>query len=189
MRPNLHRHFDSREIPYTGAELRSHWIMHTCGLRGDAIVAFQGPCDVPLDHMVDLVDVAAGDSIRAASMLHFIVEHFGLPLSEAVLRQRLLVAQAGDVLRSVNGMEALRRHGDDLFLDGRKLSVSIATLSPVSALIHLGINVDPTGAPVVAVGLAEFGVQPADFAERLMAAYTTELAEIREACCKVRPVP
>lgn len=188
MRLAIHRHWEGREIPYTGTELRSHWIMDTCGLRGDAIVAFQGPCDVPLDHMVDLVDVAAGESIRSALMLHFIVEHFGLSLDEAVLRQRLLVAEACDVLRSVNGMENLRRHGDDLYLDGRKLSVSIATVSPVSALIHLGMNVDPTGAPVVAVGLAEFGVNPVDFAERLMAAYVTELSEVREACCKVRPV-
>jgi uncharacterized protein len=185
----MHRHMESRPIPYTGAELRSHWIMEAFDLRGDAVVAFVGACDVEIEHMVDLVDVADRACIRSAQMLHLIVEHFGLPLCEAVLRQRLLVVQACEVLRSVAGMEALRRHGDDLFLDGRKLSVSIATVSPVSALIHLGINVDPTGAPVSAVGLAEFGVEPADFARRLMSVYATELAEVREACCKVRPVP
>ena len=40
------------------------------------------------------------------------------------------------------------RKGDDLFLGEGKLSVSIATASPVSTLIHLGVNEDASGAPV-----------------------------------------
>ena len=180
----MQRHFIEGETPYTGAELRSHWIMETCGLQGDAIVAFLGPCDVAVEHMVDLVDVAAGASIRARQVLHFIVERFDTDLEKMVLWQRLVVAIAAELLPT-----SVTRRGDDLFAHDRKLSVSIATASPVSTLIHFALNVDPTGAPVPAIGLDELGVDPRDFAHRLMTAFADELAGVREARCKVRPVP
>ena len=179
----MQTHLIPEELPYTGRELRSHWIMETCNLQGDAIVAFLGPCDVALEHMVDLADVAVGASIRARQMLHFIVERFDTDLEKMVLWQRLLVAIAGELLPP-----AVTRRGDDLFARDRKLSVSIATASPVSTLIHFALNVDPTGAPVPAIGLEELGVDPRDFAQRLMAAFADELAGVREARCKVRPV-
>ena len=187
MRPNLHRHFDSREIPYTGAELRSHWIMSSFGLRGDAIVAFQGPCDVPLDHMVDLVDVAAGDSIRAASMLHFIVEHKGIGLDLAVARQRLLVCMAAEILTADCAVAGLERDGDDLYVAGDKLSISVAAVSPTSGLIHFAMNLDPAGAPVPAVGLTELGAPFVDVANWLLDAYVAEMESCRLAAAKVRP--
>jgi hypothetical protein len=177
----------SREqVAYTGQELRSHWLFHRFGLRGDAAAAFLGPCEVALEHMVDQADVAAGDSIRAALMLHFIIEHFDTDLTRAVLRQRLLVCLARELLAGVNDV---RRSGDDLFVNERKLSVSIATASPVSTLIHFALNVDPTGAPVPAVGLAELGVVPLPFAELLLARYAEECEGIAAARCKVRGVP
>ena len=176
----------SREqVLYTGQELRSHWLFHRFGLRGDAAAAFIGPCEVTLEHMVDQADVAAGDSIRAALMLHFIIEHFDTDLTRAILRQRLLVCLARELLEGADG---LRRSGDDLYIAERKLSVSIATASPVSTLIHFALNVDPTGAPVPAVGLAELGVVPLPFAELLLARYAEECASIAAARCKVRGV-
>lgn len=140
-------------ITYTGAQLRSLWAFRTCGLQGDSIVAFCGPCDVSEEHMVDEADRRAGQRIYSPWMLHFIVEHFDCDLERAVLRQRLLVALTGDLINSRLGRLAVRREGDDLFAADRKLSVSIATLSPVSALIHLGLNVRTEGVPVPAVGL------------------------------------
>ena len=50
------------------------------------------------------------------------------------------------------------------------------------------MNVDPTGAPVPAIGLPELGVDPAEFAGRLLAAYAEEMAGIEHARHKVREV-
>jgi len=175
-------------IVYSGEQLRSHWLFSHFSLLDDAIVAFSGPCDVQLTRMVDLVDVAAGDCIRSRLMLHFIAEFFDAPLEVAILRQRLLVALARDVL-AARGAGPPRRSGDDIYVDGRKLSVSIATVSAVSTLLHLGINIDPAGAPVPAIGLEELGVDPPGFARELMDAFSTELDGIRQARAKVRPVP
>jgi uncharacterized protein len=175
-----------QQVPYTGEELRSHWLFHRFGLRGDAAAGFLGECEVTPEHMVDQADVAAGESIRAALMLHFIVEHFDTDLTRAILRQRLLVCLAQELLTGVKGV---RRVGDDLFVGDRKLSVSIATASPVSTLIHFALNVDPAGAPVPAVGLAELGVVPLPFAELLLTRYVEECRGIAAARCKVRGVP
>ena len=181
-----------RHMAYTGRELRSHWLRETFGLTGDAIAAFLGPCEVAPQDMVDLDDTLAGGGIRAALMLHFIAEHFDTDLERAVLRQRLLVALACEALREAVAPAhrgALTRRGDDLFVGERKLTVSIATASPVSTLIHLGINVDPAGAPVAAVGLAEMGADATALARNLMKAYARELAGVSAARCKVRSTP
>ncbi|MCD6360381.1 MAG: DUF366 family protein [Armatimonadetes bacterium] len=184
----MHTLYHLEELAYTGAELRSHWIMERFGLRGDAMVAFRGPCDVALSEMVDLEDVAAGASIRSAEMLHFIAEHFESDLERMVLRQRLFMCMVREALSAREGVPDLRRDGDDLYAGGRKLSVSIATASPVSTLMHVGLNVDPTGAPVAAVGLAEWGVDPDELARELLDAYAAELAGVAAARCKVRGV-
>ena len=191
-----------RLIPYTGPNLRSGWIEATFGLPGEALVAWLGPCHVATADLVDLDDQRAGAEIHAALMLHFLAEHPGDELFRTVLRQRLLVAEALEILRDFPAAEGLRREGDDLYLSPpllqgegagggaspRKLSVSIATLSPRSGLIHFAVNVDPTGAPVPAVGLHELGVDPADFARRLLERYATEMAGVAAACLKVREV-
>ncbi len=177
-----------RPIAYTGEQLRSLWLYETFGAAGDAIAVFAGPCAVAGDRLVDTEDRLAGDSIEAASMLHIIIEHFGDDLERAVLRQRLLIAIIKDELTQM-GVERLLRRGDDLYRDERKLTVSIATKSPVSTLIHTGINIDPAGAPVAACGLAEFGLDHTDCAQRIAEAYRGEIAAAQFACVKVRGVP
>lgn len=176
-------------IPYLGTNLRSGWIRERFGLEGATLVAWQGPCHVRTEHLVDLEDVAAGAEIHAALMLHFLAEQPGDSLALTVCRQRLLVAEAAEILREMAPGITLRRAGDDLYSGERKLSVSIATHAPGAGLIHFGVNVDPTGAPVPAVGLVELGVDPTRFAQRLLAAYAEEMAGLERACGKVREVP
>ncbi len=176
-------------LAYTGAELRSHWIRERFGLCGDAVVAFCGPCAVPTAQLVDLEDRAAGANIRAAQMLHFLAEHFDTDLERMVLRQRLFICLVREALSVRPGVPQLQRRGDDLYAGERKLSVSIATTSPVSTLMHVGLNVDPATAPVPAVGLAEWGVDPYELARELLAAYSAELVGVAAARCKVRGVP
>ena len=172
---------------YTGRELRSGWVQSRTGLSGDVAAGFIGPCHVATEDLVDLDDARAGDFIHAASMAHVIVEHPGCSLEAAVLRQRLLVGILCEILGE-KGIR-VRRKGDDVFIGPRKLTVSIAAPGPASALIHLGINVDPEGAPVAAIGLGELGVAAPALLGELLERYRDEVESVRYATGKVRPVP
>ena len=184
-------HFISEEIPYTGDQLSNHWIYKNFGVLGDAVVGFIGPCTVDLAKMVDLEDVLNDDFIYSRQMLHFIVEIFGIPLQDGVLLQRLFTAIIQDKVNALVPEANIRRRGDDLFYqDTQKLSGSICTVSPTSILIHTGLNIDATGAPVEASGLtSELGlndVQP--LAMACMRTLAEEWEDIKISCCKVRAV-
>jgi uncharacterized protein len=173
---------------YDGAQLRSHWIYDVFGIRGDSIAAFEGPVDVRGEKLVDLEDRNRGLFIAGRSMLHFIVESFGPDLVRAVFMQRLLVMSAVEHLVA-RGVSRLARSGDDIYAGDGKLSVSIATVSGVSSLVHFGINVTNEGTPVKTAALADFGVEPYAFAEELARAYAFEIERMAKAAVKVRSVP
>jgi hypothetical protein len=173
-------------IAYTGIELRRGFVAETAGLSGDAAVGFIGPCHVPTEHLVDLDDARAGAVIEAREMAHVIVEHRDCGLRAGVLRQRLLVCILGEILGG-RGI-AVERNGDDIFVNGRKLTVSIAAPADGTVLLHLGINVDPTGAPVPAIGLRELGVDAREFLSELLGRYAAELDACAYAETKVRTV-
>jgi hypothetical protein len=175
----------SESIDYDGSQLGSLFGFRTTGIVGDAAVAFLGGCDVRGEALVDLEDRRAGATIISPLMLHVIVEHFGERLESMVLRQRLFARLAADLLRERCGRE-VAVDGDDLFVAGKKASVSIATVSPVSALFHFGINVRTEGAPVPAIGLAELGVDAPPFARALLDRYAAETADVAHAAAKVR---
>lgn len=188
-------HFSDKERPYTGVELRPHFLLTELGLQGSAIGAFIGGCRVATEHLVDWEDRLAQDHIEAARMVHFIGEFFGVPsLREGVLLQRLIMSILGDEVRGALPVGcAIRREGDDLYVatpsgGERKLSVSIVTASPVSLLLHIGINIDPAGAPVPAIGLQELGVDPAAWTGSVLDRISNELQGVEWACAKVRPV-
>lgn len=189
----IHTHFVADEqIGYDGTQLSPHWIYRRFDLLGDAIVAFVGPCQVDLTEMVDIADVKAHAPIFSPLMLHCIAEFFTTDLHLAVYRQRLLIVHAKDLLEMMTG-KRITRTGDDLFLDRAdgtpgKLSVSIATVSPTSTLIHTGFNIETTGTPVPTVGLAELAVDVPQFAATLLQWYAEELQTIWVARCKVRAV-
>lgn len=174
---------------YGDGTLASHVLQRLTGTWGDAACAFEGPCRVTVQGLVDLEDARRRSPIESRRMLHFLAEHFDRDLFRAVLRQRLLVSIFQEMLPA-NLRRQIGRIGDDLFIGSRKLSVSIATLTPVSSLIHFGVNLDARGAPVPAVGLTQLGVGNARFlARRVLEGYRDELAEIERACVKVRAVP
>lgn len=173
------------DVAYSGVELRSGWVAAQTGLSGDSAAGFVGPCHVKNEHLVDLDDARAGFFIQAASMAHVIVEH-ACALEVAVLRQRLLIAILGESLSARE--KRMRRDGDDLYYDGRKLTVSIAAPSLATSLIHLGINVDPAGAPVPAVGLAEMRIDARELLTELLTRYRRELETVAHATTKVRTV-
>jgi len=177
-------------ITYDGTQLSSHWAYRNYGVLGDSILLFQGPCRVALSEMVDLKDVLEDAPIYSEQMLHFIVEHFNLELETTILRQRLLIASLKDIISERTDTK-IRRRGDDLFVGERKLTVSIATLTPVSTMIHTGVNITGKNAPVPAIGLSEMGFNPEEITEighSLSLAYVQEYEQIKLARCKVRGV-
>ena len=184
----MHTKLIDKEIKYIGSQLAPHWIYKNFKLQGDAIVAFIGECEVALTEMVDIEDVINNEPIYSKSMLSFITEQFNVNLVEGVFRQRLLICIIKELLEE-RGIFVVR-NGDDLMIDGKKLSVSIATKSTTSILIHTGLNILSEGAPVKASGLtSELGiVDIKEFAIEVMKRYSEELEDINLASTKVRGV-
>ena len=187
-------HFIPDHIDYTGEQLRSHWAYRRFDLLGDSIVAFVGACDVKPEFMKDVEDLKAASEIRSERMLHFIVEHFDTDLERAALRQRLLIsAMAENLNRRMLVAQASRlqgarieRKGSDLYEGTRKLTVSIASVSAVSALIHAGINISSRNTPVPTRGLEDYSIAPEEFAREILHAYAAEMHSVWKARCKVR---
>lgn len=177
-----------QEIKYKGWQLSPHWIYKNFKIQGDATVAFIGECEVKLTEMVDIEDVINNEPIYSKSMLSFISEQFNVGLVEGVFRQRLLICIIKEVLEK-RGFK-ITRNGDDLFYEGKKLTVSIATKSINSILIHTGINIDSTNAPVKASGLtSELGITDIkELAQEILTNYSEEINDIIMASTKVRGV-
>lgn len=180
--------FIENEIKYIGSQLAPHWIYKNFKIQGDAIVAFVGECEVKLTEMVDIEDVINNEPIYSKYMLSFITEQFNVELVEGVFRQRLLVTCIKEALER-RGFY-VRRSGDDLFVNDKKLSVSIATKSMTSVLIHTGLNILSDGAPIPVSGLgSDLGIEDIkEFAQEIMQKYSDEIEDIILASTKVRGV-
>lgn len=201
----MNSRFIEEIVPYNGVELRSGWVRERFGLEGDMIVAFHGPCSVKGDALVDLEDLAAGETVEGENMLHFITEVSGIGLPGIAFLQRLLCIIASRAVEEAFGRtpEAksgnrvpfeVRRDGDDLYVGDGKLSVSIATVSPESGrpesgLIHLGLNISKAGVPVRAACLEDLGVDYRELAPLVLAAFVRETEGGLHASRKVKRVP
>lgn len=176
-------------ILYDGTQLSSLWAYRTWGIQGDSIISFRGPCRVDFKEMVDMEDVLKRSPIYSPDMLHFIVEHFDQDLEKAVLRQRLLVVIIKEILES--GQVRIKRSGDDLYINEHKLSISIATVTPVSTMIHTGLNISRESVPVKAACLLESGWEQGQLpalAAEICQLYINEVRDVYLARCKVRGV-
>jgi hypothetical protein len=179
--------FLAETIEYTGAELHSHFVREKAGIPWDGIVAFTGACRVAGSRLVDLEDAEEQHEITAKRMLHFIGEHFQCPLREGNVRLRLFASIVQETLEEYAGI-AVRRQGDDLFINDRKLTVAICTASPLSIVFHFGVNIDPSGAPVSAVGLNKFDIDAKRFGLAVLERYRHECVSLEGALRKVRGV-
>ncbi|MCB0422268.1 MAG: DUF366 family protein [Bdellovibrionales bacterium] len=182
--------FITENLKYDGQQLRSLFAYLNYQIHGDSIVSWVGECDIPSQHMVDGEDLLAGAEIRGRKMVHFIIEKFSASLYTGVSLQRLFSSICKDVIVSLAEHKdlALRmyRDGDDLYVDDRKLSISIATVSPVSTLIHFAVNVTNENTPVKTLSLQELEVDPRDFADKVMEFFVREEDEIVCATQKVK---
>ncbi len=179
--------FIENEIEYTGVQLSPHWIYKNYKIQGDAIVSFIGPVCVNLSEMVDIEDVINNEPIKSDKMVNFIIEVFDTNLREAIYRQRLFISIIKEVFetRGIN----LKRFGDDLYYDNRKLSVSIATKSTVSTLIHTALNIVSKGAPIPVSSFEDMGISDTTcIINEIMKKFCMEVSDIELARVKVRGV-
>ncbi len=183
--------FLENEIVYDGRQLKTHFGLEKTGIFGSLVLAFIGKCEVQTSELVDWEDRLNSDFIRAKKMLHFVGEFYGTSLESTVLYQRLFMDHARKILSKYSAFQKIKRNGDDLMVGEQKLSVSIATASPVSTLIHWGINIDSKGAPIATIGLNVLDWnqnQIQQFSKELFENFANEVCDIQKACMKVKPV-
>ena len=185
--------FVKDRLDYTGKEIEPLWAFKTFDVQKDSIVVFRGKMEVTAKNMKDLKDVKREKDIKipikSEDAINFVVEHFdAVDLKTIYLRQRLLVFIAKEVIESYN--IKLKRDGDDLYFEDKKLSVCIACKGVVSAKIHLGINVKSKGAEhVKIIGLEDLGINNIDEVMRGIAIrYAKEIDKIERDLRKTLPL-
>ena len=149
----IHKHVDEI-FEYDGSQINPSWAFQEFGIYGSSIVTWIGPVNITPDNLKDFADV--GLEIKSNYMFNFICEFFDQQppnMRIAYLRQRLLVMIFREILTEY-GIET-KREGDDIFVDGGKLSISIASVSLSSAKIHFALNLEDKGTPddVETIGL------------------------------------
>ncbi|AAM30450.1 MULTISPECIES: DUF366 family protein [Methanosarcina] len=175
------------KLDYDGSQISSLWAYSSFGVQEDSVIVFRGACDVKIEHMIDLEDRRANESIWSEDMLSFIIEHFDSTDMKLIYsRQRLFTAIVREYLEEL-GINTSRA-GDDLFFKGKKLTVSIASTSAISQKIHFGINVSHE----VYGNLKEAGIEGEENIVRLMQgigeAYVSEFGDIEKDLRKSRPL-
>lgn len=211
--------FIDSEMKYDGSQLRSLYSFLEHRIQGDSVISWVGGCDIPMDKIVDGQDLMEGSTIYSDKMLHFIVEIFDAKLIQMVLLQRLFGDIVRDeVVKYSHGQVFLERKGDDLYLKEEsvkvlsgedvdtalnferapvknkdlKMNISIATVSPVSGLLHFGINISSKNTPVKTYALEDLAHQTgqefdaAYWADKLMTRLKDELQSSVAATQKVK---
>ena len=153
-----HKHVDEI-FEYDGSQINPSWAFQEFGIYGSSIITWIGPVNIAPDNIKDFADV--GLEIKSNYMVNFICEFFDQQPTNmriAYLRQRLLVMIFREILTE-KGIST-KREGDDIFVDGRKLSISIASVSLSSAKIHFALNLEDKGTPddVDTIGLYDIRV-------------------------------
>lgn len=175
------------KITYDGSQLHSLHAYLKHHVLGDSILAWVGPCQIPFVHMVDGEDLLAQEKIQGDEMLHFIIEVFHQNLISAVSLQRLFASIVQQEIYQISQV-FLFRNGDDLYFNDQKLSISIASQSPISVMIHFAVNVTNEGTPVKTCSLKDFKIDEFQFAQRVMNLFVEEYQSILQATMKVRPL-
>jgi len=187
----MHTKWISESIHYDGTQLKPLFTYLKCGIIGDSIISWKGSCDVSFEHMVDGEDFIAGSSIAGSEMIHFIVEVFDRELATGVLIQRIFASIIKDLLIELSSdldEQSLVRDGDDLYWGDRKLSISVASKSSISTMVHFAVNVSNNGTPVKTCSLEDLRVDPSEFASAAMDALSLEWSSILNATRKVKPL-
>lgn len=179
------------EIFYDGSQLSSHWIYNNFSMNYDSAVSFVGGCNVQ-KHMVDLEDIQNNDFISSDKMLHFIVEIFAKDIVFSSTFQMVLIGEVfNEIFKrlSANQKQFLSRTGDDIFYKDGKLSISIATVSTLSSLIHIALNITNEGTPIKTASLEDLQILDTEnFAKSVLKSFNEIYEKILLSTAKVIPV-
>lgn len=173
---------------YDGSQLRPLFNYEHFGLKGDSILSWISPTDVTLTHMVDFEDKIEESKICGDKMLHFLIEFFPANLSTGVMVQRLLASVVKDLIQSKVSAAKLSRKGDDIYVGSGKLSISIASVSAVSTLVHFAVNITNKGTPVKTSSLEDLKIKPDTFAKEILKTFAAEFEDVIWATQKVKPL-
>lgn len=189
------KYIKGKMMAYDGSQLHSHWAYSEHDVQGNSVVAFRGPCRVGEKDLVDVEDRKKHQEIYSEDMTHFIIELFDSDLDRTMVIQRLLMCIIKEAIEELKPEIIVDRRGDDLYIEieeegeeDRKLSVSVATASPVSTLIHAGVNVVSSNTPVPTLGLADLEISVDDFILKVLQNFINEMKDIDETRSKVRGV-
>lgn len=159
---NFSVYVHNKVLKYNGTQLTSMF-PYKLSKGTSNIVAFRGPMDVRIGEMIDSEDVVKNDPIWSDDAINFILELPFTNIVGAVAIQRTIIhlfaAYFNDLKQ--NKDVPLYVDGDDI-LSGydtsyKKYSVSIATQTAHSSLIHIGLNLHAgKKAPKFAGNLADF---------------------------------
>ncbi|MBD3192214.1 MAG: DUF366 family protein [Candidatus Heimdallarchaeota archaeon] len=188
--------FSNRES-YTGKQIHPLWALDNLGIAGDSFVIFRGSMNISREEMIDVRDIVrertmADILIAGDDCLHFIIEMFDdQPANLKIAYHRLhLLAFIVQRFLEQELQIALEKKGTDLYYQGQKINVAIATCSNNSAKIHFGLNVVSTGVPahVKAIGLKEINrdIVLENLALTIAKTFITELEAIKDDLTKSR---
>lgn len=181
-----------KKLLYDGSQIKPVWAFKEIGIKGSSLVSWIGPMEIKPEELIDYEDFDI--EIRSDEMIHFIIEHFDIQpadIKTCYHRQRILVMIIKDILNE-SGI-ATKRSGDDLYFEGKKLSVSIATCSNSSMKIHFGMNITDKGTPddVETIGILECNDNMDDkkihsLIDKIAESYINEIKSIEEDITKTR---
>lgn len=177
----------SKQFAYTGAQLKPLYAYLNHRVQGDSMISWVGPCEVSFEEMIDGEDLIDQSLIQGAKMLHFIIEVFHQSLFSGVVMQRLFASICREYFWE-NHQISVTREGDDLYWKGGKLSISIASISQVSIMVHFAMNVTNEGTPVKTASLEDLQLNPEVVAKDLMTRFQAEFDSIVIATQKVKPL-
>jgi hypothetical protein len=189
----------SKSITYDGSQISSHFTAEKYGIIGESILVFRGGMKLSPKEMVDVKDIIRESHlseilISSDDSLHFIIEEFDIQppnMEIEYYRLRILTQTVIDILNDKN--VEVERNGTDIFIDGNKLNVGIATIGISSSKIHFGLNILNTGVPehVQATGLLDIGIEEKEIqslAIRIAENYAKEILRIKEDVAKTRTI-
>ncbi len=130
---------------YDGSQIKPLWAKEKFGISEDNIIVMTGGMDVKFENMIDMDDLRDQKAIKTDKAIHFLIEHYdSKDIRLVYYRQRMFCIEIEEILR--NYKISVERKGSDLYVEGKKLSVSIATTGETQK-IHFGINLTTKGTP------------------------------------------
>ncbi len=189
----------SNKILYDGKQIQTHFVTKEFEVIGNSVLVFRGGMRLSAKEMLDHKDIIREGHlteflISSDDTLHFIIEEFDVQppnIEIAYYRLRMLCQLLCEFL--ISRGHSPDRKGTDIYIDGKKLNVGIASISNISSKIHFGVNIKDTGIPnhVKATSLTNLGIveqELEEIASNLAKAYIREYSNVKMDICKTKPI-